>query len=67
MDCLALHENSPNGEYWANATNFLYCFQVFGYPFHKELAATSFSNNAVSSKLMPKLSYELFSALKKVC
>jgi len=25
MDCKSLHENSKNGQYWANASHFLFC------------------------------------------
>jgi len=69
MDCLALHENSSNGEYWANATHFLYCFQAFNYPFHCLMATALMSESFNLEKLIrpsKEFNDKLHNVLKKV-
>jgi len=65
MECFALHENSSNGQYWANATHFLYSFQTFGYPFHKRLYDWSKSLDDLDKFTAP-LHHPLITALLKV-
>jgi hypothetical protein len=37
MDCIALHENSKDGSYWANATNYLVYTVGYGDLYFKEM------------------------------
>jgi len=34
MDCKSLHENSQNGQYWANASHFLICSYAHSHYFY---------------------------------
>jgi len=62
MDCMSLHKNSKNGQYWANAAHFLYCNQAYGYLFvrrflteynsaNPNLNSTSFDPDLMNSLL----------------
>jgi len=66
MECLALHQNSSNGQYWDNASHFLYCCQVFDQLFHGQLIKEAESTNLNVAKLRASVDHPLLKALLKV-
>jgi len=66
MECLALQENSSQGQFWANATHFLLCCNDLVYPLHLFLSLELQAKRPNFTMFWEHVDHDLLTALLEV-
>jgi hypothetical protein len=67
MDCIEMQKHSKNGEYWANASHYLYCTEAHGQAyFYENISRDLDSNRYPLDKLVTAYSKSMKAEFVKV-